>query len=341
MSGNSNAPRILITGGSGFIGTHLVEDYLIRGVELINIDIKAPTIPAHFLFWRECNILDTETLERVFSEFQPTQVVHLAARANTTGKTLHDYLDNTVGTQNVLAVVKRTPSIMRVIITSSQHVRRPGSGYPNSPFDFEPHGLYGQSKVITEKLTDEAGLGCNWMIIRPTTVWGPGHMGLKNGLWRYMKKGLYFHPVNDPVIRNYGYVKNLVWQIEGLLEAPAGSVDKKVFYTGDETGPQMGWINAFSMALSGRPVLLVPKALIHLLAGVGDIFARVGLKFPMDGRRFFNLTTTNPVDISPIYELLGKPPYCLEKGIQETLLWLEDENSLVNSYSAKLLKSYR
>ena len=316
--------KILCTGGSGFIGTHLVDRFLTKDNEFINIDIAEPKKESHNPYWYECNILDCENLKKIFTEFQPTHVVHLAAHATMEGKTLDDFRDNTIGTANLLEAIKLTPSVSRAVITSSQHVRKPGSGFPKSDDDFVPHGLYGESKVITEKLTREAGLTCVWTIIRPTTVWGPWHPFLPKGLWYLVSRGLYFHPNNDLVVRNYGYVKNVVWQIGEIMQAPSSLVDRKVYYLGDNSIKQVDWINAFSRAFRGRDVLLVPKEWIHLLARIGDVFRLAGLRFPMDSSRYFNLTTTNPVPISPTIESFGNPPYSLDEGIQETAHWLKD-----------------
>ncbi len=316
--------KFLCTGGSGFIGSHLVNQLSASGIELINIDIAEPKQEEHRKYWRDCNILDFNHLAEIFAKFQPTHVVHLAARTVMGGKSLADFRENTEGTANVLEVIKNTPSVSRVIITSSQHVRKPGSGLPQNDFDFIPHGLYGESKVITEKLTWEANLSCCWTIIRPTTVWGPLNSVLPNGLWKVMRKGYYFHPRNDPVVRSYGYIKNVIWQMSKILEAPEIMVNGKVYYVGEEPIKQIEWINAFSNALIGREVLQVPKFFIYLLALVGDALDCMGVKFPMDGPRFFNLTTSNPVSISPIIDAFGIPPYSMNNGVLETVRWLRE-----------------
>jgi len=316
--------RIVCTGGSGFIGTHLIDHLLRSGFELLNIDIAEPKKKEHLNYWRDCNILDVDRLGSLFTAFQPSHVVHLAARATMEGKSLSDFRDNTVGTANLLEIIKKTPGISRVIITSSQHVRKPGSGLPRTDLDFAPHGFYGESKVITEKVTREACLTCGWTIIRPTTIWGPCHPYLPGGLWKWMRKGLYIHPGNDPVIRSYGYVKNIAWQISKLLSAPQSVVHGKVFYLGDEPMRQVDWINAFSNALIHRDVFQFPKELIHLLAYAGDVAGWVGIRFPMDSLRYFNLTTTNPVPITPVIHALGLPPYSLQAGVEETVKWLKE-----------------
>ena len=314
--------RILLTGGSGFIGAHLIDKISTKDAEILNIDIILPKKMEHSKYWKNCNILDTIKLQKIFSDFQPSYVIHLAAKASTGGKNLDDYRDNTDGTKNVVEAAAGTPSVKRIIVTSSQHVRKPGSNLPKSDTDYNPHGFYGESKVITEELTRHANLPCEWVIIRPTTIWGPYHPFLPSGLWRLMSKGMYFHPKNDPVVRSYGYVKNTAWIIKKLLEAPSELVDKRTFYVGDEPIKQEEWIDAFSMALAGRPALKVPKQYINVLSKIGDLLGLVKLPFPMNSSRFFNLTTTNPIPINPIIKQFGKPPYTLQESIQETAEWL-------------------
>jgi nucleoside-diphosphate-sugar epimerase len=291
---------------------------------LLNVDIAPPKIEVQVPYWRQCNILDANRLYGLFAEFRPSHVVHLAARATTEGKTLADFVDNTVGTANVLEATKRTPSVARVVIASSQHVRKPGAGLAERDDDYAPLGLYGASKVTTEKLAREARLTCVWTIIRPTTVWGPWHPFLPGGLWHWMKSGWYVHPQGDRVVRSYGYVENVVWQINRILEAESSLVDGKVYYVGEECVKQLDWINAFSRALRGRDVRKVPREWIHLLAWIGDALRTFHLRLPMDGPRYFNLTTTNPVPIRPTIEAFGIPPYSLDLGIQETVKWLDE-----------------
>ena len=92
--------RLLITGGSGFIGTNLVEFYSRKGVTLLNLDWNPPLDTAQKPTWRECDIMDQPTVRRHFEEFKPTHVVHLAARADTDEP--HDinaYIQNHEGTR--------------------------------------------------------------------------------------------------------------------------------------------------------------------------------------------------------------------------------------------------
>jgi len=135
-----------------------------------------------------------------------------------------------------------------------------------------------------------------------------------------MSRGLYVHPQNDPVIRSYGYVKNVVWGIEKILHAPSDTVNEKVFYVGDDPIKQSEWIDLFSMALIDRKATKIPKIGIYFLANIGDIFEKIVIRFPMNSPRYFNLTTTNPVLIDRVIKQFGTPPYSIEQGFAETVL---------------------
>lgn len=312
---------VLVTGGSGFIGSHFICHMLREGYQVVNVDIVPPKDAALVRYHRAVSIMNLPELIRVMLDSQPNYVVHFAALAVMGGKSLNDYIANTEGTGNLLTAVGGTRSVERLIVTSTQHVRRPGSSAAAHDEDYDPLMLYGESKVITEQLTRKAGLNCCWTIVRPTTVWGPGSLELAKGLWRLIAKGWYVHPSADKVLRSYGYVKNVVWQIAQLLSTEKSLVDRKVFYVADGNFRQIDWVNAFSQSLTGSNVHTVPLWAIRGLSKVGDGVRSFGFGFPMYQSRLMNLITNNAVPVDPILSLLGKPPYSLEAGVTETVDW--------------------
>lgn len=316
--------RFLCTGGSGFIGKHLSNYFFENQLPFINLDVNPPHQNSFKKYWKKVDILDFEDVQSSFLNFKPTHVIHLAARAEMEGKSLDDFKVNTEGTANIIAAIKITSTVRRFILTSTQHVRKPGSKSFFHDEEFDPLGFYGQSKVVTEKLTRSSNLNCCWTIIRPTNIWGPWHPHLPDGLWRLIKKGLYFHPNGKDVIRSYGYVKNAVWQIVQILTAAEEKVHNKVLYVGEEPSSQYEWINNFSLSLTGKPVKSAPRWIINLLAFIGDGFHLVGFPFPMYSSRYRNLITDNIVPIDPTIKLFGTPPFTLNEGISETVKWLEN-----------------
>src|SRR5690606_18593907 len=105
----------------------------------------------------------------------PAAVLHLAARTDLDETTtIAGYAANTEGVSNLLAAVGATPSIARVVCTSSQLVCRMGY-QPTHDGDYQPTTIYGHSKVETERRWKAGdGAGRTWCLVRPTTIWGPG-----------------------------------------------------------------------------------------------------------------------------------------------------------------------
>lgn len=313
--------KYLVTGGSGFIGTNLIEKLIKQNHEVVNIDIKAPNLESHNSLWEEIDIMHLDELLAIFGEFRPNHVIHLAARTDTDGTRLDEYEVNTKGTENVLAAIKATNSVQRVIITSTQFVNQ-YNGIPKDDFDFAPHTVYGESKVITEQLTRQADLGCVWTIIRPTNIWGPWHLRYPHEFWKILGRGVYFHPGNATVVRSYGYVKNVVYQIIKMCDAKPEMVASKVYYVGDEPIELLDWVNGFSIAQTGKKVRVVPTYFVRILAFCGDFLSFLSIKFPITSSRYKSMTTSNGVSMAQTIEAFGLPPYSLQEGISDTVAWL-------------------
>jgi len=316
--------KILLTGGSGFIGTNAVELFTAAGDTVLNLDTQPPLNPAQRSVWRSADILDPATLAPAFAEFAPEAVIHLAARTECVEDTTVEagFRMNTDGTRNVLAAIKATPSIRRAIITSSQFVCGPGY-QPAHDEDFHPVTIYGQSKVITEQLTRAAELPCVWTLVRPTNIWGPWHQRYQREFWRVVAKGWYVHPGGAPVVRCYGYVGNVLRQMRQLIDQPAEVVNGQVFYVGDRPGDISRWANAFSLALRGRKVRVVPRPILAAAGRLGDVIgAMTGRPFYINTSRFRSMTSDYLVNMDRTFRLLGEPPISLERGVEETVAWL-------------------
>lgn len=321
-----STPRYLVTGGSGFIGTNLIQALLDDGAEVINLDAAAPLAASQQPVWQQVDLLDAPALRRSVADFAPTHVIHLAARADCDGRTLDDYRQNIDGTQNLLEAVRACSSVQRLVITSTQFVCQPGY-LPAHDEDFHPHTVYGQSKVLTEKLTRQADLDCVWTIIRPTTIWGPWLLRHKRQVFRTLRWGLYIHPGPEPVLRSWGYVGNVVFQVRQLLAAPAHQVHREVFYVGDEPLNLLDWVNGFSLRMRGKKVRIAPRALVRWLGFGGDCLMKIGIKAPLTTSRFRSMTQDYLTPMKKTLDLVGTLPFTLDDGIEETLQWLDDPSA--------------
>lgn len=322
--------KILITGGSGFIGTNAIEVFTSLGWQILNYSLDAPLKSDQTPYWRKGDILNPTATAAVFRKFQPTLVLHLAARAECDEKTTVEagYAVNTIGTQNVLEAIAATPSVERSIITSTQFVCGPGR-LPRDEKDYFPATVYGQSKVISEELTRAAGLTSCWTIIRPTNVWGPWHMRYRREFWRVLERGLYVHPGRERVIRTYAYVGNVIHQLRKIFEAPRALVDGKTIYVGDRPINLIEWTDGFARALTGRPVRVVSRPILRTLALAGDIPTRLsGKAFLINSSRYGSMITPYETPMEPVFEMFGENPYSLEEGIAETVRWLRSSRDL-------------
>lgn len=317
--------RVLVTGGSGFIGTNTMGLVLGQpGVEVVNVDHKAPQDAAQKGYWRNCDILDAGGLRGIVTEFKPTHVVHLAARTGVGNVDPRIFAANTVGTQNLIDACKEAGSVRRIVFTSSLLVCRMGY-YPKSDTDYSPSTAYGQSKVDMELLVRGQELPISWVIIRPISIWGPWGDEPYINFFRSILGGWYFHIGSGHYRRSLGYVGNAVQQISRFLAAPDADVDRKTFYVADADPADLFEMAEEIRRQAGAPrIRRIPLALAKTAAMAGDLASAVGFKrFPLTSFRLNNILTEYVFDMSPTFKVSGPQPFQLRQGIEQTLAWLK------------------
>jgi nucleoside-diphosphate-sugar epimerase len=313
--------RVLVTGGSGFIGTNLLPRLVSESAVIRNLDLKPPPVEGLRSSWCCCDITDDAATRRAIVDFEPHYVLHLAGRTDVVGKTLADYAANTVGSRNVVEACRACGPIERFILTSSQFVCGPGP-LPASDVDFRPHTIYGESKVVAERELRALDPRFVWSIIRPTNVWGAFHPRYPQEFWRVLRRGLYLHPAGPQVIRSYAYVGNVVEQTLALLGAPPEFVNRRVFYVGDPPDELIKWVDAFALALTGRRVRKVPIAVLKTIALMGDFMEAVIGRAPLTSSRLRSMTEDYVTPMEPTFALLGPPHFSVDEGIVATMSWL-------------------
>jgi len=317
--------KILITGGSGFIGTNLVEHYVTKGYRVLSLDKAPPKIQNHLSIWKQVDILDLESLSANIQAFQPSHIIHLAARTDLDEKkNIEGYKTNTLGVENLLTASKGCSDLKRVMFTSSMYVCQPGY-QPTHYDDYLPHTVYGQSKVLSEKIVKEKSLlPFEWLIIRPTSIWGPWFGHPYKDFFYHVKKKTFVLMSGKTATKTYGFIYNSIVQIDHLLFTDSATVNQKTFYIGDHPALNVNeWAEEVSQQLNIH-LFQVPKIIIRFGAWFGDFLGLCGIKFPLQSFRLKNLTTDNEINL--LYDTLKvtpKVPYSTKDGVSITLKWLQ------------------
>lgn len=317
--------RVLVTGGSGFIGTNLVEHFANAGHQVINVDVVTPRNAAHNILWNACDVRDSRAIGEIFQAFSPEIVLHFAARTDLLGKSLDEYSSNIAGVENIVEHAARLKNPPFCVFASSMLVCQLGY-IPKREDDYCPSNHYGRSKVIGETIVRRMHGRLPWVILRPTSIWGPWFDVPYRDFFETVRRGLYVHPKKIPIKRTYGFVLNSVHQVAALVKTAGGSSLHRTLYMADETVLDLrDWATRISEALDAPPVREVPVSALRVIAKFGDLAQSLGLsRVPLSTFRLNNLMTTAIYDTTPIHDISGGDPYSIEEGISLTCRWLLD-----------------
>ncbi|MGV3527655.1 MAG: dTDP-glucose 4,6-dehydratase [Flavisolibacter sp.] len=164
---------IIITGGAGFIGSHVVRQFVTKYPQyrIINLDaltyagnlenLKDIEDTSNYVF-EKVNLLDTKELERVFDEYAPDGVIHLAAESHVDRSILSplDFVyTNVVGTVNILNTAKSKwlqngddakGKLFYHVSTDEVYGALGETGFFTEDTPYDPHSPYSASKASSD-----------------------------------------------------------------------------------------------------------------------------------------------------------------------------------------------
>ena len=179
--------KVLVTGGAGFIGSHVANEILAAGHEVVVLDNlhtgKRENVPAGAAFHR-ADLRDQPRLAEIFAAEKPDAIAHLAALANVR-ESMSDpatYAQvNVVGTLNLLELARKH-GVKKIVFASTGGAVY-GEGYSKAgdklPFTEEsrtqPKDNYGANKLSCEYHLDlyQQNYGLNYVALRFPNVYGP------------------------------------------------------------------------------------------------------------------------------------------------------------------------
>lgn len=205
-------PKVLVTGGAGFLGINLIRYLLERGYDCVSLDLEEFSYPEHDrVVVIKGDIRDRETVALAMQGV--TSVVHCAAALPLYSPD-DIYTTDVVGTRIVMETA-RQEGISRVVHISSTAVYGIPDHHPLTEDDrLDGVGPYGQAKIQAEMIAlEQRAKGLTVPILRPKSFIGPERLGVFTVLYDWALDG---H--NFPLI-GMGHNRYQLLDVEDLCEA--------------------------------------------------------------------------------------------------------------------------
>ena len=323
----------VVTGSSGFVGSHLVDFLLEKGDEVHCIVRKSSNLKwlnGKNVTIHDSGLFDKDGLEKILKVVD--YLYHVAGVVKAKNEDGY-YQGNVETTRNLLdAVVEVAPNIKRVLIVSSLTASGPSTldNPNNEDTTTAPITTYGRSKVAQEELTKSYMDKLPITIVRPPAIFGERDTEIYL-VFKTYKQGLMtlvgFNRKEVSII----YVKDLVHGIylAATKEVAKGEtyfISSKEFYN----WPQIGEVIHKAMG-KGAINLRLPHFLVYTVATFAQFFSMFSSKpatFNLEKAKDF-VQEAWTCDTKKSQKDLGfVEKYSLEEGMKNTIDWYKKEKWL-------------
>jgi nucleoside-diphosphate-sugar epimerase len=325
--------KILVTGGTGFIGSHLTELLLKKGYH-----ISCLVRDSANLRWLSGLDIDVKTGDCLLPETlanavkQASIVIHAAGL--TKARRAREYYEvNHIGTKNILeACARHNPGIEKFILISSLAAAGPSAdGNPVKDSD-PPHPVsdYGRSKLFAEADTFAYKDTFPVLSLRPSAVYGPRDRDMYE-LFRWAARGVTLDILGKERFINFCYVGDLVNAI--CLAMERRTVSGSIYFVA-EARPY-SWTEFRKALLSAGDVkartIKIPYTVAYLIGLVSEVGSLFTSKPALTNRQKVREASQKHwvCDLAKIEKELGfKAAYPLQQGLDITWRWYRDNNWL-------------
>ncbi len=325
--------KALVTGATGFIGSHLVESLLKKGLGVrclvretsslkwiesylpqdnISVSYGASGIE---LFYGDC--LEKDSLGTAVSDVD--YVFHVAGLTKA-ARNEDFYSVNVGGTKNVIsAVIENNGGIKRFLFVSSLAASGPSSDGKALREDSEPHPVsyYGKSKLEAEGIVNHAGKTIPVTIIRPPAVYGPRDRDFYL-FFKFIKRGIF--PYWGKSFYSMVYIDDLINGI--ILAAKSEVAQGKTYFISDNeihTNEEIAFeiADIFQKRLTK---VRLHRAIMPILANIGKKFGKEGIVNRDKIRELSHACWICDAALA-MRELDFKPSVSLKEGLKWTADW--------------------
>lgn len=306
----------IVFGGSGFIGTHLLEHLVSQGrhERVISADIREPKRRIAGVDYRQCDVREPIDAEA----FGPASIVYNLAAVHTTPghEEWEYYWTNVLGATHVCDYA-RAVGCDTIVFTSSISVYGPCEEAKDETSRLEPESAYGRSKFQAEEIHRawrNAGENRTLRIARPAVVFGPGEGGNFTRLAGLLKKGRFVYPGRKDTIKACGYVGELIRMFDFALTRNEPEITFNFAYQQRYTTEDI--CNAFQRVAGLKKPLGVMPLPVMLMGGLAfEILGFLGKKTSVNRARVLKLV--NSTNIVP--SVLPGLGYEYETDLDEAL----------------------